>query len=173
MLDKSSFGARNGPGKQTCNGCPWYYGEHTDRMALWFRWFTAVMFLLNNTFIQGFHVLTGAKYLNTMTGGNVCTIGFSAIAAVISWLCSLPRTFETLSKLAAASAFFTFVSVILATIFAGIEDHPGAGWPSKGAPTVYAFPPPGTTFVAGVNAFMNISYTFIVRAVEFLRLVLC
>jgi len=127
----------------------------------WAWWFTAVMFLLNNTFIQGFHVLTGAKYLNTMTGGSVCTVGFSAIAAVISWLCSLPRTFETLSKLAAASAFFTFISVILATVFAGIEDHPGAGWPAKGAPTVYAFPAPGTTFVAGVNAFMNISYTFI------------
>lgn len=119
------------------------------------------MFLLNNTFIQGFHVLTGAKYLNTMTGGSVCTIGFSAIAAVISWLCSLPRTFETLSKLAAASAFFTFISVMLATIFAAIEDHPGAGWPANGPIQVYAFPPPGTTFVAGVNAFMNISYTFI------------
>lgn len=131
------------------------------------RWFTAIMFLLNNTFIQGFHVLTGAKYLNTMTGGSVCTVGFSAIAAVISWLCSLPRTFETLSKLAAASAFFTFISVILATIFAGIEDHPGDGWPASGAPTVYAFPPPGQNFVGGVNAFMNISYTFIVRPICF------
>lgn len=127
----------------------------------WAWWFTAVMFLLNNTFIQGFHCLVGAKYLNTMTNGGLCTIGFSAIMAVISWFCSLPRTFETLSKLAAASAFFTFISVILATIFAGIEDHPGAGWPAFGPVKVYAFPPPSTNFVSGVNAFMNISYTFI------------
>jgi amino acid permease len=125
------------------------------------------MFLLNNTFIQGFHCLVGSKYLQTMIGrdAGVCTIGLSAAVAVISWVCSMPRTFNTLSKLAALSAFFTFISVVLAAIFAGIEDHPGGAagseWPSLGAPTVYAVPAAGTTFVAGVNAFMNISYTFI------------
>lgn len=127
----------------------------------WAWWFTAVMFCLNNTFIQGFHCLTGSKYLNTMSDNGACTIAFSAVIAVVSWACSLPRTFNTLAKLAGLSAFFTFISVILATIFAGIEDHPGAGWPAKGPPAVWAIPPPGTTFVAGMNAFMNISYTFI------------
>lgn len=133
----------------------------------WAWYFTAVMFLLNNTFIQGFHCLVGAKYLNTMTAGNgrLCTVAFSAIMAAVSWVCSMPRTFNTLSKLAAASALFTFVSVILAAIFAAIEDHPGgyAGyeWPTQGPVVVWAIPPPGTTFVAGMNAFMNISYTFI------------
>ena len=34
----------------------------------WAWYFTAVMFLLNNTFIQGLHVLTISRYLNTMTG---------------------------------------------------------------------------------------------------------
>ncbi|PIB02012.1 hypothetical protein CB0940_01013 [Cercospora beticola] len=128
----------------------------------WAWYFTAVMFLLNNTFIQGFHCLTGAKYLNTMTNGNsgVCTIVFSAIVAIASWACSLPRTFGTLSTLAGFSAFFTFISVILATIFAGIEDHP-TGYPKLGEPTVYAVTPSSVTFVAGMNAFMNISYTFI------------
>lgn len=90
----------------------------------------------------------------------MCTIGFSAITAVISWICSLPRTFSALSMLATASAFFTFVSVILATIFAGIEDHP-AGYPSKGPIQILVVPVAGTGFVAGMNAFMNISYTFI------------
>jgi len=126
----------------------------------WAWWFTAVMFILNNTFIQGFHCLVGAKYLNTMTNHSVCTIGFSAIMAVVSFFCSLPRTFDTLSKIATLSAFFTFVSVMLATIFAAIEAHP-KGYPSKGEPVVLAVPAAGTTFVAGMNAFMNISYTFI------------
>ncbi|ORY06494.1 transmembrane amino acid transporter protein-domain-containing protein [Clohesyomyces aquaticus] len=126
--------------------------------AAW--WFTAVMFILNNTFIQGFHCLVGAKYLNTMTNHSLCTIGFSAIVAVISWACSLPRTFSTLAKIATFSAFFTFISVLLATIFAGIEDHP-KGYPEKGEPTILVIPAAGTTFVAGMNAFMNISYTFI------------
>ena len=34
----------------------------------WAWYFTAVMFLLNNTFIQGLHVLTISRYLNTMSG---------------------------------------------------------------------------------------------------------
>ena len=102
-----------------------------------------------------------------MTHHSVCTIGFSAIWAVISWLCSLPRTFDTLSKLATASAFFTFISVLLAAIFAGVEDHPegfNAGGPGGllvGNPIVLAVPAAGTTFVNGMNAFLNISYTFI------------
>lgn len=123
-------------------------------------YFTAVIFLLNNTFIQGFHCLVGAKYLNTMTNHSVCTVGFSAIMAVVSFVCSLPRTFSTLAKVATASALFTFISVLLATIFAGIEDHP-AGYPESGPVHVLAIPAKGTTFVAGMNAFLNISYTFI------------
>lgn len=129
----------------------------------WAFWFTAVMFLLNNTFIQGLHCLVGAKYLNTMTGHSVCTIGFSAIVAVISWICSLPRTFGALSKGATASALFTFISVLLATVFSGIMDHP-KGYPAESGPIepiVLAVPAAGTTFVAGMSAFMNISYTFI------------
>ena len=139
----------------------------------WVWWATAVMFILNNTFIQGLHVLVGAKYFNTMTNNSVCTVGFSAIMAVISWICSLPRTFDTLSKLATFSAFFTFVSVILAAIFAAIEEHPAnyspvpthidpvLGLVPGGPPQVLTVPLAGTTFVAGLSAFLNISYTFI------------
>lgn len=127
----------------------------------WAWYFTAVMFLLNNNFIMGFHCLTGAKYLNTMSSHGLCTIGFSAIVGVVSWFCSLPRTFSALAHIATFSALFTFVSVMLATIFAGIEDHPGAGYPSMGEPTWLVVATEGTSFVAGMNAFMNISYTFI------------
>ncbi|KAG4032103.1 hypothetical protein MFRU_007g00170 [Monilinia fructicola] len=133
---------------------------------------TAVMFLLNNTFIQGLHVLTTAKYLNTITNHSQCTVVFAVIAAVICWVCSVPRTFSALSWLATASAIFTFISVMLATIFSGIEDHPLGYNPDPtsiiaatglhgGAPTVTAIPVKGVTFVAGFNAFLNISYTFI------------
>lgn len=131
----------------------------------WAWWFTAVMFLGNNTMIQGFHCLVGSNYLNTISGHAICTVGFSAIMATIQWVCSLPRTFGTLAKLASASALFTFISVLLATIFAGIEAHPGgaagAKWPSLGPVAVWAIPPTGTTFIAGMNGFLNISYTFI------------
>ena len=165
----------------------------------WAWWFTAVMFLLNNTFIQvlnpipgniwclpciGFarsrrrngssliisflhlQYLTMGQYLNTMTNNTfVCTVGFSGIMAIISWICSLPRTFDTLSKLGTLSAFFTFISVLLAAIFAAIEGLP-AGYtpdPAKGGgpPIVLVIPAAGTDFVSGLSAFLNISYTFI------------
>ena len=136
-------------------------------------WATAIMFILNNTFIQGLHVLVGAKYMNTMSGHSLCTISFSVIMAIVSWICSLPRTFDTLSRLATLSALFTFVSVMLATIFAGIEGKPAGYNPDPnhidlvsglvigGEPIVSVIPPAGTTFVAAFSAFLNISYTFI------------
>jgi Transmembrane amino acid transporter protein len=106
--------------------------------------------------------------LNTITNHSVCTVGFAAIATLICFICSLPRTFSTLSKLATFSAFFTFISVLLAAIFAGVEGKHGTkGYtldPTAkihGEPLVLAFPAKGTTFVAGMSAFLNISYTFI------------
>jgi len=102
-----------------------------------------------------------------MSNGAMCTVGFSAIWAVLSWVCSLPRTFDTLSKIATLSAFFTFISVLLAAIFAGIEAHPegyNTGGPKGllvGEPIVLVIPAAGTGFVSGMNAFLNISYTFI------------
>lgn len=102
-----------------------------------------------------------------MSGGAVCTVGFSAIWAVLSFVCSLPRTFDTLSKLATLSAVFTFISVLLAAIFAGIEAHPfgyntgGKTGSWVGNPIVLVIPTAGTSFVNGMNAFLNISYTFI------------
>ncbi|KAJ0335859.1 hypothetical protein COL922a_008689 [Colletotrichum nupharicola] len=139
----------------------------------WAWYATAVMFILNNT---GLHVLVGAKYLNTMTETDpvVCrTVVFSIVVTIICWISSLPRTFEALSKAGTASAAFTFISVLLATIFAGIQAHP-AGYDPRtsyvdkngvtqtgGNPIVTAIPVAGTTFVSGMNAFLNISYTFI------------
>lgn len=134
------------------------------------------LLLTRPKFIQGLHVLVGAKYLNTMTESDniACrTVSFSVVTFLICWVCSLPRTFSMLSKLGTASAFFTFISVLLATIFAGIQSHPAGYDPRSsytaadgtasvgGNPIVTAFPVSGTTFVAGLNAFMNISYTFI------------
>lgn len=85
----------------------------------------------------------------------------------------MPRTFSALSKLGALSAFFTFVAVILAAAFAGAEGKHGTagynpdpnhmvdGVKMGGEPLVLVIPAVGTTFVSGMNAFLNISYTFI------------
>lgn len=110
--------------------------------------------------VKGFHCLVGAEYLNTVTKHAVCTIGFAAIMAVVAFFFSLPRTFSALSRLATFSALFTFVSVLLASIFAGIEAHP-AGYDPAHPVEILVIPKKGTTFVSGMNAFLNISYTFI------------
>ncbi|KAH6604539.1 neutral amino acid permease [Trichoderma cornu-damae] len=131
----------------------------------WAWWGTAVMFVLNNTFIQALHVLVGAEYLNTMTEsdaiGGCRTVQFGVVVTFICLIGSLPRTFSMMSKLGTASAIFTFVSVLLATIFAGIQDRPAGFTAALGSPVVAATPVKGTTFVNGVSAFLNISYTFI------------
>lgn len=122
-------------------------------------------------------MLVGAKYLNTMTGRSdsvQCqTVSFGIIVAIVCWLCSLPRTFSMLSKLGTASAAFTFISVLLATIFASIQGDPAGFDPRDsyttpagvakvgGNPIVTAFPTASTTFVMATTAFLNISYTFI------------
>ncbi|KAF4451158.1 hypothetical protein F53441_5857 [Fusarium austroafricanum] len=135
----------------------WWNGE-------WAWWWTAAMFVLNNTFIQALHVLVGAIYLNTMTAADdlaICrTVAFAVIVTLISWVGSLPRTFSMLSKLGFASTFFTFVSVILATVFAGAQGKP-AGYPQEGEPIISIWTPSTTTLVSGMSAFMNMSYTFI------------
>ena len=131
----------------------------------WVWWGTALMFVLNNTFIQALHVLVGAEYINTMTEnsnvGGCRTVQFGVVITAICFLLSLPRTFSVMAKIATVSAFFTFISVLLATIFAGIQSHPAGYSAEKGAPIVTAVPVAGTTFVQGMAAFLNISYTFI------------
>lgn len=86
---------------------------------------------------------------------------FSIITMIICCVFSLPRTFNMMSKLGTASAFFTALSVILATIFAVVQGTP-AGYDPRHLekPIVSAFPPEATTFVKGVSAFLNISFTF-------------
>jgi hypothetical protein len=52
-----------------------------------------------------------------------------------------------------------FISVILGMIFSGVQDHP-FGWPASGNQIMAsAWPQPGTTFVAGMSAMLNITYT--------------
>lgn len=150
-------------GKMLCNGSNVAY------------WFTAVMFILNNTFIQGLHVLVIGRYLNTMTHHSLCTVSFAAIGMVVSWICSLPRTFNLLAIGATGSAVFTFISVILAAAFAAAEGkHGTAGYtpvPTHvgpdgktipgGEPLVLIVPLASTAFYSGLNAFLNIAYTFI------------
>lgn len=134
-------------------------GQYLLGGSRWAWYATAACFLANNILIQGLHVLVGAKYLNTVTNHSICSVGFSAIVAAISMIFSLPRTFSSLSFVGYFSAVTMFIAVVLAMVFAGVQDHPDK---FDGTPVTFrAFPAEGTTFVDGMSAFLNIVYTFV------------
>jgi hypothetical protein len=61
------------------------------------------------------------------------------------------------------SAVTMGIAVLLAIIFAGVQDHPFA-YVTGSEPIVTVIPIKGTSFVLGMSAFLNISYTFIGQA---------
>jgi hypothetical protein len=129
--------------------------------------FTAVMFILNNTFIQGalvpssycpsirsllsgLHCLVGAKLLNTLSNSSRCTIVFSAIAAIMCFFFSLPRTLKELSWLGVFSAVTMGIAVLLAIIFSGVQSEP-FGFTGE-APLVTTIPVKGTSSFRKINS---------------------
>jgi hypothetical protein len=59
--------------------------------------FTAFMLLANNILIIGFHVLTGAKVINTLSDHSLCTVLFAVIATLMGIVMSAPRTLNHVS----------------------------------------------------------------------------
>jgi hypothetical protein len=113
----------------------------------------------------GFHVLTGAKILNTLSDHSLCTVIFSVIITIMGTIMSLPRTLNHVSLMSIFSAACMALAILLFLVFAGIEDHPLYGYngvyPKAGPVHTYAFPPSGTTFVAAMNAVLNITFLWV------------
>lgn len=59
--------------------------------------FTAFMLLANNIMLIGFHVLTGAKVINTLSDHSLCTVVFSVIVTLMGIVMSIPRTLNHVS----------------------------------------------------------------------------
>jgi hypothetical protein len=78
---------------------------------------------------------------------------------------SLPRTLKHVSFMSMFSAACMLLSIILFLVFAGIEDNPLYGYngvyPKAGPVKTYAFPLEGTTFVAAMNAVLNITFLWV------------
>lgn len=133
-----------------------FFGSKT----VWY--ITALAFLLNNTLIQALHVLTGAKYFNTISDNTtICSVVFAIVTTLICACLSLPRTFSSLSSVAYFSAITMFISVILSMVFAGIQEHPNGFEKTHDAVKWNLWPEKGTTYVSGMSAFLNIVYTFV------------
>ncbi|KAF1932701.1 putative amino acid transporter [Didymella exigua CBS 183.55] len=126
---------------------------------------TALMLLLNNVMLIGFHILTGAKILNTLSDHSLCTVVFSVIVTLMGIVMSLPRTLRHVSFMSMVSAACMGVAILLFLVFAGIEAHPGYGYngvyPTAGAVKTLAFPEKSTTWVAAMNAMLNITFLWV------------
>lgn len=131
----------------------------------WAYHFTAFMLLANNIMLIGFHVLTGAKVINTLSDHSLCTVTFSVITTIMGIVMSLPRTLKHVSFMSMFSAACMGIAILLFMVFAGIEDAPLYGYngnyPTAGPVKTYAFPPKGTTFVAAMNAVLNITFLWV------------
>jgi hypothetical protein len=71
-----------------------YYAFGKSRLAYEF---TGFMLLANNIILIGFHVLTGAKILNTLSDHSQCTVVFSVIVMLMGIVMSIPRTLRHIS----------------------------------------------------------------------------
>lgn len=59
--------------------------------------FSGFMLLANNIMLIGFHTLTGAKVLNTLSDHSLCTAVFSVIVTIMGIIMSMPRTLHHVS----------------------------------------------------------------------------
>ncbi|KAK5557709.1 hypothetical protein LTR46_003887 [Exophiala xenobiotica] len=139
-----------------------YYAFGKSRIA--YEW-TGFMLLANNIMLIGFHVLTGAKILNTLSDHSQCTVVFSIIVMLMGIVMSAPRTLNHVSFMSMFSAACMALAILLFLIFAGIEDAPLYGYygnyPTDGPVRTYAFPLPGTTWVGCMNAVLNITFLWV------------
>ncbi|KAJ5636805.1 uncharacterized protein N7484_010118 [Penicillium longicatenatum] len=127
--------------------------------------FSAFMLLANNILLIGFHVLTGAKVLNTLSDHSLCTAVFSVITTIMGVIMSTPRTLHHVSFMSMFSSACMGIAILLFLVFAGIETAPLYGYfgdyPTDGPVKTYAFPLPGTTFVNCMNAVLNITFLWV------------
>ncbi|KAJ6035621.1 hypothetical protein N7460_009796 [Penicillium canescens] len=102
--------------------CDFGYYIFGRSKAAWY--FSAFMLLANNILLIGFHVLTGAKVLNTLSDHSLCTAVFSVITTIMGIIMSMPRTLHHVSFMSMFSSACMGIAIILFLVFAGIEPAP-------------------------------------------------
>ncbi|KNG52340.1 N amino acid transport system protein [Stemphylium lycopersici] len=98
-------------------------------------------------FIMGAHILTFAVAMNAMTNHATCTIIFSVIGFILSFLLGLPRTFKNVSYLSIFSCASIILSVTVTMIAIGIQ---------KPDMDNMVGVRPNASLVTGLNPVMNI-----------------
>ncbi|KAG6833330.1 hypothetical protein H0H87_008506 [Tephrocybe sp. NHM501043] len=129
---------------------------------------TVVFFILNNTFIQGAQELgLGPRVIYSLSHSTPCSCGRTAIEHTLELIAMHHRVRRRfglqMSYIGLFSAVTMGIGILLTVIFAGVQSHP-AGYIPGSEPIVTVIPLPGTTFIQGMSAFLNITYTFVGQA---------
>ncbi|GAA6046556.1 hypothetical protein JCM3770_006207 [Rhodotorula araucariae] len=127
----------------------------------WYIGFSALA--LNAWCIMGLHAVAGATAVQTIRDGSEVTLVWAVAITVIMWFFSNIRDFSSMTALGLVAAGTMFVAVLVVLCGHGVQGHP-SGWTAGMTITHSVWAPEGTTFVAGMNAVMNVVYTFVGHA---------
>ncbi|ORY92963.1 transmembrane amino acid transporter protein-domain-containing protein [Leucosporidium creatinivorum] len=129
----------------------------------WAWWLAFVGLAANNWAIMGLHVVAGATAVQTIRGGVECTLVWAVAMGVIMWFFSNLRDFKHMAYIGVLASSTMFICVWIVIIGHGIQGHPN-GWVEGDVIKITTWAPEGTTFVQGMNALLNIVYTWIGHA---------
>lgn len=115
--------------------------------------------VLNNVAIMGLHVVQFSVSINTLSGGARCTQVFAVCGTLLMLLISLFRELKHMSLLGAVASGSMLICIILAMIFAGVQDLPANH--SGGPLIVQPWASNTVGVVSGNNAVLNILYTYV------------
>lgn len=83
------------------------FGYTVFGKSRWAYEFSGFMLLANNILLIGFHILTGAKVINTLSDHSQCTVVFSVIATLMGIVMSIPRTLKHVSFMSMFSGTYS------------------------------------------------------------------
>ncbi|KAK4050375.1 hypothetical protein OIV83_003444 [Microbotryomycetes sp. JL201] len=127
-------------------------------------WYAAFVGLaLNNWFIMGLHVNAGATAIQTIRGGTECTLVWAVVVGVIMYIPSNIRELKHMAYIGVLASSTMFVCTILVISGHGVQGLPNGAQPGDSI-KISIWAPEGTTFVQGMNALLNIVYTWIGHA---------
>jgi len=127
-------------------------------------WYAAFIGLaLNNWFIMGLHVVAGATAIQTIRGGTEVTLVWAIALGVIMWFFSNIRDFSSMSTVGLLASSTMLIATLIVICGHGVQGLPNGYDPTLPI-THSVWAPEGTTFVQGVNALLNVVYTFIGHA---------
>ncbi|GAA5980482.1 hypothetical protein JCM5350_001516 [Sporobolomyces pararoseus] len=111
----------------------------------------------------GLALNTGATAIQTIRGGKEVTLVWAVAIGVIMWFFSNIRSFSQMSAVGLLASSTMLVATLIVICGHGVQGYP-SGYDPAVPITHSVWAPEGTTFVQGVNALLNVVYTFIGHA---------